>query len=455
MQRSHVVFSSNRPYKWAVMGPCSDGGRRSLLLLLSVAAALLRCCSASAADDTVCKSKLCSMQYSQALEVNEVTNGPTYKYCVILRSYLECIRSSSRACRGDLEYHTIKTMIVKWNNNYNCTYIIAQGPPKDDEDYAFVNVFPQVPVRPKPRPSSSTECTSYRSAGGNAKFTQCGLFGDPHLRTFYSDLQTCRVLGAWPLIDNPHVAVQVTNDAVMKGSSATATSKVTVIVRHYRPCAVEKMYEAQTDYLPGYFTDGTRASGPGVRIREVVPDRHVEIILRYIATKIIIRQVGRYLTFAVQMPQEIAVQSAQEDSLDLCLKGCPRREKIDFSQLLSQPGEVISLVTGRGHVAMPKEEAVATCREYNVTDFFFDACVFDLLTTGDTTFSLAAREAMRDSQALKPSMRKSQQNRTPYTIPGDEKRMETDSVVENSAPGRPSLQILVLVVLMLHIVVQR
>ena len=54
----------------------------------------------------------------------------------------------------------------------------------------------------------------------------CGLFGDPHLRTFKDDFQTCKVEGAWPLIDNNYLSVQVTNVPLVPDSHATATIKV-------------------------------------------------------------------------------------------------------------------------------------------------------------------------------------------------------------------------------------
>jgi hypothetical protein len=57
-------------------------------------------------------------------------------------------------------------------------------------------------------------------------YTHCGFFGDPHLRTFGDEFQTCRVEGAWPLIHNKFLSVQVTNSPVVPGSLATATSKV-------------------------------------------------------------------------------------------------------------------------------------------------------------------------------------------------------------------------------------
>ena len=61
---------------------------------------------------------------------------------------------------------------------------------------------------------------------GPAQVRHCSFFGDPHLVTFNGQFQTCKVNGAWPLIDNAYLAVSVTNEAVVPGSPATATTKV-------------------------------------------------------------------------------------------------------------------------------------------------------------------------------------------------------------------------------------
>lgn len=67
---------------------------------------------------------------------------------------------------------------------------------------------------------------SFHNRAAAPNYTHCGLFGDPHLRTFTDRFQTCKVQGAWPLIDNNYLNVQVTNTPVLPGSAATATSKV-------------------------------------------------------------------------------------------------------------------------------------------------------------------------------------------------------------------------------------
>lgn len=91
----------------------------------------------------------------------------------------------------------------------------------------------------------------------------CDLFGDPHLRTFKDHFQTCKVEGAWPLIDNNYLSVQVMNVPVVPGSSATAMNKITIIFKAHRECADQKVYQAVTDDLPTAFVDGTTSGGDG------------------------------------------------------------------------------------------------------------------------------------------------------------------------------------------------
>ena len=52
---------------------------------------------------------------------------------------------------------------------------------------------------------------------------------------------------------------------------------------------------------------GHVTSGPdkSVQIVEMARGRHIEIHIRYVATTVIVRQVGQFLTFAIRMPEII------------------------------------------------------------------------------------------------------------------------------------------------------
>ena len=137
-------------------------------------------------------------------------------HCVALRTYLSCIKStknSSRGCQGNIHYYSVRNVLKNRMKQYNCS---MHG--------RTVDPFKQVPPPPRQVPY---QCQYH----GNRTFQHCGLFGDPHLRTFSNQFQTCKVKGAWPLVNNDFLIVQVTNDPVLGGAGeATATSKVREIL---------------------------------------------------------------------------------------------------------------------------------------------------------------------------------------------------------------------------------
>ncbi|XP_061593700.1 RGM domain family, member D isoform X2 [Cololabis saira] len=339
-------------------------------------------------------------------------------YCIALRAYALCTRRQARSCRGDLVYHSAVFRIKELFSQHNCS---SDGPTSSAK----------VPSTARPAVSElcdyETRILSSGLAGQQKKYAHCGLFGDPHLRTFRDEFQTCKVEGAWPLIDNRFLSVQVTNVPVVLGSSATATSKITVIFKSYHGCTEQKVYQATTEDLPMAFQDGTRSGGKSssLSIAERGSSgvgREVKIQARYIGTSIIIRRVGIYLTFAIRMPEETLDFSEDNGGLQLCLHGCPRNERIK-EHTLSHHGQQPSLQgtnAEHGPLRPPSqvytvERATAKCRKtLQVEDVYFQSCVFDLLTTGDPEFSMAAYGALEDLKALPPSKLKQNFPRTPH-----------------------------------------
>lgn len=324
-------------------------------------------------------------------------------FCAALRTYALCTRRTARACRGDLAYHSAVHGIEDLLGQHNCSRDGPTAPPR--------------PRAPPPPPGDGPEradgpdsCHYERGLRGHAaapNYTHCGLFGDPHLRTFTDRFQTCAVQGAWPLIDNSYLNVQVTNAPVLPGSAATATSKLTIIFKSFQECVDQKVYQAETDELPAAFADGSRNGGDrhgasSLRITEVVSGQHVEIQARYIGTTIVVRQVGRYLTFAARMPEEVvhAVEDRDSQGLYLCLRGCPLSQQIDFPAFRAPRGPSPAPAAAAAD-AFPYEAAAAKCKErLPVEDLYYQACVFDLVTTGDVNFTLAAYYALEDVRML-------------------------------------------------------
>lgn len=140
---------------------------------------------------------------------------------------------------------------------------------------------------------------------------------------------------------------------------------------------------------------------------EKEPGKSIEIYLRYIDTTIKVQQIGRYFTFAIKMPEEVLNSSQMNDNPELCVQGCPTNERIDYAKYFS---EVRHRKNPNSKMALSK--ATEICRDASVVDFYFDSCVFDLLTTGDENFTAAAYQAWQDLIELNPELRKTQVNRT-------------------------------------------
>ena len=187
----------------------------------------------------------CTRQFQQSAVAGGVRRGPSAAFCVILRQYSDCLRSTARSCRGHLAYHSTITLVHNWNGDFNCSYVnavaaaAAAAVPVKDGGANAERVEPTARV---PRPEKATSGGAHHhpaasvvdsntacSYQGRPDVTHCSFYGDPHLVTFGGQFQTCKVAGAWPLIDNAYLAVSVTNEAVVPGSAATATTKVSPV----------------------------------------------------------------------------------------------------------------------------------------------------------------------------------------------------------------------------------
>ncbi|XP_020864838.1 repulsive guidance molecule B isoform X1 [Phascolarctos cinereus] len=347
-----------------------------------------------------CRIQKCTTDFvSLTSHLNSAIDGFDSEFCKALRAYAGCTQRTSKACRGNLVYHSAVLGINDLMSQRNCS---KDGPTSSTN--------PEVTHDPCNYHSHSETREHQGGDQSPPTYLFCGLFGDPHLRTFNDHFQTCKVEGAWPLIDNNYLSVQVTNVPVVPGSSATATNKITIIFKSHYECTDQKVYQAVTDDLPAAFVDGSTSGGDGdvksLHIVEKVSGHHVEMHARYIGTTVYVRQLGRYLTLALRMPKSLAMAYEESQDLQLCVNGCPSSERIDDGQgqvsaLMGQmlpraasapawPGYTLETATTQCHEKMP------------VKDIYFHSCVFDLLTTGDANFTAAAHSAWEDVEALHP-----------------------------------------------------
>uniref|UniRef100_A0A3B4BBC2 Uncharacterized protein n=1 Tax=Periophthalmus magnuspinnatus TaxID=409849 RepID=A0A3B4BBC2_9GOBI len=348
-----------------------------------------------------CRIQKCTTDFvSLTSHLTPAVDGFHVEFCKALRAYSACTQRTAKSCRGNLVYHSAVLGISDLMSQRNCS---KDGPTSSTH------------------PETHHEPCNYHSRSQHPVYLFCGLFGDPHLRTFKDNFQTCKVEGAWPLIDNDYLSVQVTNVPVVTGSSATATNKITIIFKPFEGCTDQRVYQAVTDNLPAAFDDGTVSSGSLRKVRalwisERSPGRHVELHAGYIGVTVIVRQTGRYLTLAIRIPEEFAQAYDASQDLQLCLNGCPNSERIDQGGYLPLFPPALGLQLHRpgyssltqaspysGSQLFSVDRAKDRCKEQlEVHDIYFHSCVFDLLTTGDANFTVAAYSAQKDMESLHP-----------------------------------------------------
>ncbi|XP_078527647.1 hemojuvelin [Lissotriton helveticus] len=377
------------------------GSPQCVHLVLSVLLLISLCKQVS----SQCKITKCNSDYIAATMKLQGTTKSTAK-CNALRSFSQCTRKTARTCRGDLGYHSAVHGIEDLMIQNNCS---KDGPTSQPR--------PRPPLPNQEAPGMPDVCNyekTYRYKHGMPpNYLHCGVFGDPHVRTFSDDFHTCRVRGSWPLLDNKYLFVQTTNYPVMNGFNATVTGKLTIIFKNmktyidqkeYQPeldaCIDQKVYQAEIDNVPAAFDDGSvnggdRPGGGSLTIRELESGHHVEIQATYIGTTIAIRQLGLQLSFSIRTTEEVARSSTEEQDLQLCVGGCPSRQQISRTTYPSRPSSAVL------------DSARTMCKEkLPVEDAYFQSCVFDVIMSGDANFTTAAQWALADARAFHPDAEK-------------------------------------------------
>ncbi|XP_040508418.1 hemojuvelin [Gallus gallus] len=355
------------------------------LFLQALLLLLLLCCRHVSSQ---CKILRCNSDFVAAT-LNLRGAARASAYCTALRSYSHCTRRTARTCRGDLAFHSAVHGIEDLMIQHNCSKDGPTSPPRPRPPAPDHQSFP-----------ASEMCDyekTFRSKHGRPpRYRHCAAFGDPHVRTFHDDFHTCRVEGAWPLLDNEYLFVQATSAPVAEGSNATVTSKLTIIFKHMKECTEQKVYRAELDNVPAAFEDGSvtggdRPGGGALHIRERSPGRHVEIRAPYIGTTIAVRQAARQLSFSIRAAEEVTRAFTAEQDLQLCVAGCPRGQRISRS------------VRSRAAAQAARALCKATLP---VEDVYFQSCVFDVATSGDANFTMAARGALEDARDFLPDVEK-------------------------------------------------
>ena len=143
------------------------------------------------------------------------------KFCIRLIQVSRCISKLKK-----LNCHIISVMVLQTGVNlkrkrYECSK-------KNVSPTDITNILKE---RRKAKVTIADRCKTKVIKSNQTELLHCGIFGDPHIKTFHDKRQTCVVEGLWTLLDNDHMKVQVTNEILQttQSTSATATTKVRVI----------------------------------------------------------------------------------------------------------------------------------------------------------------------------------------------------------------------------------
>lgn len=176
--------------------------------------------------------------------------------------------------------------------------------------------------------------------------------------------------------------------------------QITIIFKNMKECIDQKVYQAEADNLPAAFVDGSvnggeRPGGDSLSILERAPGQHVEIRAAYIGTIIAVRRAGKQLSFSIRVAEEVASSFTEEQDLQLCVGGCPPSQRISRQHGCCSRGTVTT------------EKAYQLCKEkLPVEDVYFQSCVFDVVASGDSNFTLAAQGALEDARLFHPDAKK-------------------------------------------------
>lgn len=170
-----------------------------------------------------------------------------------------------------------------------------------------------------------------------------------------------------------------------------------------RKCIEEKTYQARSFSLPKHFSDGTKRSGDKdcpTTVKQLKKGRRILINICPLKTKIIIRQVEKYLIVHMRVPEDLT----RRKTIGLCQRGCPRIEQINLDKMNRVDKVIASLYKKEKLTKRVKrqrqERARKLCGAAKVTGFYYKSCLFDMLTSDDASFVKAARKAMKDFRSI-------------------------------------------------------
>lgn len=350
-----------------------------------------------------------------SLPVASLMPSEIEKRCTAFRTFYKCLATASRGCLGDLNFHSAHKGTEKQMNIYGCP---TEGP-IFEQQYPLASPVPLACTYSE----GSSEDSDFESEHG-----VCGIFGGLHLVMFDYEHQTCNILGAWPLVDNEHFTVQVTAE---KNHLGSFLAKVTVVIKQDEECALADryvLYQATSTELPPTFSDGSTSFGAfdNVKLEEVETNRLVTITIRHIDTVIRINCIQQALSIFIKTPDEFATSlDGKLNSVQLCFIGCPAPMQVNVQSFFksshvhfqsddqfSKQGmptsaprggkQLSTLPRSDGFESINYETSFFVCRslEPSLVGYFLNSCIYDIMSSGDSSLAVLSAAAMNTTLAF-------------------------------------------------------
>jgi len=159
-----------------------------------------------------CNFDQCLASYNNLKSlIDKQSSDEDYSYvCSVAHVLKDCMRTQSKVCRGDLNFHFLEKLVrdraSDINMKHNC---------KGKNDGSIINSQAEPRTR-RPMLSRPIDKCSSKVRDQNGPTVGCAVFGLTNLKSFsesfnYSDINYCSLAGAWSVIDTPEFAVQITN----------------------------------------------------------------------------------------------------------------------------------------------------------------------------------------------------------------------------------------------------
>ncbi|CAK9292822.1 unnamed protein product [Gordionus sp. m RMFG-2023] len=74
-----------------------------------------------------CTIERCAEQYTTAVSDMDITQGSNPGYCHLLKYYRSCLENDSKSCRGNLNFHSTRSLVSQWFTKYDCEKVLARS----------------------------------------------------------------------------------------------------------------------------------------------------------------------------------------------------------------------------------------------------------------------------------------------------------------------------------------